>query len=312
MRRLSDRLTPLLLDLDGAFENQDALVEETRAAGGGQVAARDLGPALRLWSRPAALDALRERLGRAAPASPSLVFTGSGDFHHVSPLLIERALEASWSGPVTVVHFDNHPDWVRFENGLHCGSWVGRAARAAGVAKVITVGVCSHDIDQPKPQGAQLDLVADGRLELYAYRNPRGGETVSLCGFDWPTIETLGEAAFADLLASRIDTDAVYITIDKDVLRADDAVTNWDQGQTSLSLLETLVQRVVDGHRVVGADVVGDWSAPHYGGGVVAALLKRGEALLDQPWRGPDRVLAQRVNETVNRRLLRLFVQVTA
>jgi hypothetical protein len=122
----------------------------------------------------------------------------------------------------------------------------------------------------------------------------------------------LGEGPFADLLASRIETDAVYITIDKDVLRADDAVTNWDQGQTSLSLLETLIQRIAANHRLIGADVVGDWSPPRYGGGVLPALLKRGEALLDQPWRGPDQAAAVRLNEAVNRRLLRLFVQVAA
>ena len=306
-------MRPVFLDLDGAFEGQDDLVAEALDADGQQVAARDLGPALRLWSRPAALDALCERLRQARPSEgPDLVFAGSGDFHHVTPLLLRRAVEASYAGPVTVVHFDNHPDWVLFDNGLHCGSWVGRAARTPGVARLITVGVCSRDIDRPKPEGADLDLVADGRLELYAYRDPRGGRNVSLCGRDWPTVETLGETAFADLLASRIQTDAVYITVDKDVLRAEDAVTNWDQGETSLTLLETLIQRVLEDHRLIGADIVGDWSVPRYGGGLVPALLKRGEALLDQPWRGPDRPTARRLNEAVNRRLLRMFVQVAA
>ena len=306
-------MRPVILDLDGAFEGQDDLVAEALSADGATVAARDLGPALRLWSRPPALEALRRRLGEATSREgPDLVFTGSGDFHHVSPLLIERAIAASDAGPVTVVHFDNHPDWVLFENGLHCGSWVGQAARLPGVSRLLTVGVCSHDIDRPSPQGADLELIEDGRLELYAYREPRGAANVSLCGRDWPTIETVGEGAFVDFLASRIETDAVYITIDKDVLRAEDAITNWDQGRTSLTLLEALIQRIAQNHRLIGADIVGDWSSPRYGGGVVASLLKRGEAMLDQPWRGPDRKAALRVNEAVNRRLLRLFVQVAA
>ena len=298
----------MLLDLDGAFEDQDALVKDALAAGGDQVVARDLGPALRLWSRPPALDALRERLSRAAPAGPSLVFTGSGDFHHVAPLLIERALAASWTGPVTVLHFDNHPDWVRFENGLHCGSWVGRAGRLPEVAKVVTVGVCSEDVARPTPRSAHLDLIEDGRLEMYAYRAPDGGPCLRVGSVTRPTVEGLGEIAFIDLLASRIETDAVYVTIDKDVLRAKDAATNWDQGRTSLSFLEAMLTRVLDERRLIGADVVGDWTRPRYGGGLAAAVLKRAEALLDQPWSPPgDEV--RRVNEGVNRRLLRLFVQ---
>jgi hypothetical protein len=311
VRRLSDRLTPVLLDLDGAFEDQALLAEEALAAGGRQVTARDLGPALRLWSRPPALEALRERLRAAAPASPSLVFTGSGDFHHVSPLLIERAIEASWSERVTVLHFDNHPDWVRFENGLHCGSWVGRAARLPGVDKVVTVGVCSRDIAHPTAKGAHLDLADDGRLELYAYRAPDGGATVRVGSAEWPTVESLGEEAFIDFLASRVETDAVYVTIDKDVLRPEDAATNWDQGRTSLRFLEAMLDRVLAERRLIGADIVGDWSRPRYGGGVAASLLKQGEALLDQPW-SPPGPQARQVNEGVNRRLLRLFVQIAA
>ena len=299
-----------LLHLDSALIGQDALAGRVAAAAGGgrSVDARDLGPSLRLWSRPAAIDALRDRLRDALPASEgaALVMTGSGDFHHVSPLLLERALEASGAPAVTVLHFDNHPDWVRFANGVHCGSWVGWAARMPKVAKVITVGVCSRDIRKPSPRRADLDLVTGGRLELYAYREPDGADAVRLCGREWPTIEALGEDAFAQLLAARIGTEAIYITIDKDVLRADDAATNWDQGRTSLDLLKRLIAPLADHHRLIGADVVGDWSPAIYGGGPVAALMKRGEALLDQPWSKPA-ASARAANENVNLDLLRLL-----
>ena len=267
-------MRPLFLNLDAALEAQPALRDQ---GGGLTVEARDLGPALRLWSRPPALAALAERLRDRAPtgAGPDLVFAGSGDFHHVTPLLIERAIAASGARSVTVAHFDNHPDWVRFDNGLHCGSWVGRAARLPRVAKVITVGVCSGDIDRPETKRADLDLVAERRVELYPYRAPDGGPILRVGDQGWPSIEAMGEGGFVDLLASRITTDAVYITIDKDVLRADDAVTNWDQGQLSLDGLERLVRGVAGRARLIGADVVGDWSPPRYGPGPLAALLKR-------------------------------------
>ncbi|WP_205691978.1 hypothetical protein [Caulobacter soli] len=291
------------MDAQPVLRDRDALTIE----------ARDLGPALRLWSRPPALAALTARLRDRAPAgaAPDLVFAGSGDFHHVTPLLIERAIAASDAGPVTVVHFDNHPDWVRFENGMHCGSWVGRAARLPGVAKVITVGVCSGDIDRPEAKRADLDLVAEGRVELYPWRAPDGGPVLRVGEQGWPSMQAMGEGGFADLLASRIVTPTVYVTIDKDVLHVDDAVTNWDQGQLSLDGLERLIRTVAGRARLIGADVVGDWSPPRYGPDLLSKLLKRGEAFLDQPRGGVPGDLA-RTNEATNLRLLSLFAEVAS
>jgi arginase family enzyme len=299
---------PAVLQLDGALAGQADLRARIAAAGGHMLDARDLGPALRLWSRPPALDALAERVRDQLQPGPALVFAGSGDFHHVSPLLITRAVEASGEA-VTVIHFDNHPDWVKFANGLHCGSWVGRAARLPGVERLITVGVCSRDIDRPASKGADLGLAKAGRIELYAYRNPAGGDVVSIGDRTWPTIEAMGEGPFTDYLAARIATRAIYVTIDKDVLRPDDAVTNWDQGRTSLAFLEAMIRRLAAGRRLVGADVVGDWSPAVYGGGPLAWALKQGEALLDQPWRRPGAAQARATNERVNLALLDLFAE---
>jgi hypothetical protein len=298
---------PVLLHLDSSLHAQPELCEGVRARGGSAVNALELGPALRLWSRSAALDTLRDRLQQGLRPGPVLAFAGSGDFHHVSALLIERAVEQA-PGPVTVVHFDNHPDWVRFADGMHCGSWVGRAARLRGVARVITVGVCSSDIRRPRGKGADLALIEEDRLDLYPYRVPGGGSAVRLCGREWPSIESVGIDAFHDVLRSRLDTRCLYITIDKDVLRADDAVTNWDQGCTTLELLVSLVRTIAAQHEIVGADVVGDWSEPVYDEGV-HRWMKRLEAMIDQPWRRPSSA-ALAVNESVNVTLLQLFTEV--
>ncbi|HXA41043.1 MAG TPA: arginase family protein [Phenylobacterium sp.] len=297
-----------LLHLDAALTGQETLAARVAEGGGHALDARELGPALRLWSRPPALERLRARLRDDLPAAagPAMVFSGSGDFHHVSPLLLERALEAADCSSVTVLHFDNHPDWVQFGPGVHCGSWVGWAARMPQVARVLTVGVCSPDIRRPSPRRADLDLVTEDRLELYAYREPDGAEAVALCGRSWPTIETLGEAAFAEFLATRVPTEAIYITIDKDVLAPADAATNWDQGRTSLEFLKRLIAPLLAGHRLIGADVVGDWSPAVYGGGALAGLMKRGEALLDQPWSRPPPA-ACAANEEVNLELFDLI-----
>jgi hypothetical protein len=66
------------------------------------------------------------------------------------------------------------------------------------------------------------------------------------------------------------------------------------------------------GRRVVGGDIVGDWSTPVYGDGPVARLLKQGEALLDQPWARPEPAAADALNEAVNLRLLGFFAELPA
>jgi hypothetical protein len=301
-------MRPVILQLDDAFERQAGLERDVLAHGGRVLAARDLGPALRLWSRTATLCELKRRISACLPSrgEAEVVFAGSGDFHHVTPLLLERAVAAA-GGPVTLVHFDNHPDWVRFAEGRHCGSWVGRAARLEGVARVITVGVTSPDIGKARAREGDLALIAEDRLDLFAWNAPDGGEEVVLEGRAWPTIAALGEDAFLDRLEAAIPTAGVYVTIDKDVLRAEDAVTNWDQGLASVDFVLAAVRRIGESRRIVGADVVGDWSRPVYGGGAAAALLKRGEALLDQPWSRPEPVDAGQVNEAVNLRLLQMF-----
>lgn len=303
-------MRPVILQLDDAFERQPAFADAVLARGGRVLAARDLGPALRLWSAPARLSELAGRLEACLPegGDAQLVFAGSGDFHHVTPLLLERALRRT-SEPVTLVHFDNHPDWVRFAMGRHCGSWVGRAARLEKVARVVTVGVTSRDIGRAKAREGDLSLISEGRLDMFAWSAPDGGGEVALQGRAWPTIEALGEVAFLDTLDAAIPTHAVYVTLDKDVLRPEDAVTNWDQGRASLDFVLAAVRRLARGRRIIGADVVGDWSRPVYGGGPAAALLKRGEAMLDQPRRRPAAEAAGRTNTAVNLRLLDVLTE---
>ncbi|WP_304165562.1 hypothetical protein [Phenylobacterium aquaticum] len=306
-------MRPVILRLDDALDAQSDFARAVEGLGGRRLEARDLGPAMRLWSPAARLGDLRDRLGQDLPATEraDLVFAGSGDFHHVSPLLIARAIAAA-GGPVTVIHFDNHPDWIRFARGRHCGSWVGEAARLPGVAKVITLGVCSPDIGRGRARQGDVALLGSGQLELYAWQAPDGAAEVVLDDRAWPTISGLGEAAFLDLLDRRVETRQVYVTLDKDVLAHDEAVSNWDQGQASLAFVIAALRRVASGRQVIGADVVGDWSRAVYGGTPGRAWTKRVEAYLDQPRHAPDPALARTINEAANLRLLDAFAEAAA
>lgn len=301
-------MRPAFLYLDESIAEQTRLLASGSKLAARTLDARHLGPALRLWSRPAALSKLADILSTipCAPGSPDLFFFGSGDFHHVSQLLIARAASVEHK-PITVLHFDNHPDWVQFQNGLHCGSWAARAARLDGVRRFISVGICSKDILLPGLKSADLSVVRDGKLELYPYTTRSTAGALELCGRKWPSIEILGESRFCDFLSSRINPDSnVYITIDKDVLRPADAVTNWDQGQLSLGFLLRILTKIVAKHRIVGADICGDWSRPAFGGGLAQRFLKAAEAAVDRPNK-PFRTDTHEINEAANIRLLTFF-----
>jgi arginase family enzyme len=293
-----------ILDLDGSVAAQSSLRDAVAWASVRTLALRDLGPQLRLWSRNATIAALRARLDAdAAKSSDTLTLIGSGDFHHLAVLLMERA-----SGPFTIVHIDNHPDWVRLAPRWHCGSWVNQALKLPQVAKVITLGVCSDDLVRPDLKVGNLTALGQGRIVLFPWRHAPSRSWLRVADgaghryADGRIIwNNLGDGDFAvhlDLLLGQIPTDTVWITIDKDVLPESEVLSNWDQGQMPLARVLETIRAVAACKRIVGADICGEYSPPQH-----ANLFKRFEARIDQPQRevGPT-AMAQ--HEHVNRALL--------
>jgi hypothetical protein len=205
---------------------------------------------------------------------------------------------------------------------MHCGSWVHRALQHPKVEKLITLGVCSHDLRHPEWKGGDLTPLSQGRLELYPYDHApsriRGnyGSQESFTQKDgalyWKTIRGLGEANFTDYLLTRVQTESVYLTIDKDVLDAEDAVTNWDQGRMRISYLLSLITAVGRRYTIVGADITGDYSTPRYSGNLWTRLSKRAEIFVDQPRAQPDLAQAVNINSAANFALLEVLSEVMA
>ncbi|MBB3286523.1 arginase family protein [Rhizobium tropici] len=311
----------LLLHLDDALELQPDFVRACKFAGAHQYFGKDAGQLVRLWGKQGALDDLSREIVRNGPAmskDPQLCFMGSGDFHHITALLLEGALERH-PGPATLIHFDNHPDWVKFDGGMHCGSWVNRALANRNIQKVITIGVCSSDLRSPERKGANLHWLGEGKLELYPYEHPpsrvladygNGASYQQEKGaLHWKSIAEIGEENFIDRMLSRIRTEAVYVTIDKDVLAADDAVTNWDQGRMRLPYLLSLISEIGSRHRIIGADVIGDYSTPSYAGSLRTQFMKRAEILIDQPRMRQGAETTRNINSAANHALLEVLAE---
>ena len=311
-----------LLHLDDALTSQRDFLESCAQYGAQTLEMKKEGAAIRLWGEERSLEVLSSHLRESfiERKGPKLCFMGSGDFHHVTSLLLAITISAS-ADPITVIHFDNHPDWVHFGEGAHCGSWVNRAATHPAIAKIVTIGVASNDLKNPDWKGANIGLIQNGRLELYPYQRATSrvrhsyGQGVSHHQLGqtlhWQTMESMGEEGFIATLLSRIPTRDIYITIDKDVLTQEDAATNWDQGHMRLDSLLTLVRRIGQRHRIVGADVTGDYSTPHYTGPLATRVKKRAEIWLDQP-RKLDRAEAARVNSRSNHAILKTLQELMA
>lgn len=303
-----------IIHLDDALINQYDFSDKYMSANAHVTDLRKVGAAIRLWGYDSDLNTLKSSL---EPCSePTLTFMGSGDFHHVTALLLERLAE-SQTQPFTVVHFDNHPDWVRFSGGMHCGSWVERAVKIQKVSKVITLGVCSNDLQWPEFKGANLGLMKTGRIELFPSNHPpsyvlqnygkgAGYEQKGHC-IKWNTLENHTLPDFCSLLLSRINTESIYITIDKDVLCYEEAITNWDQGNMRLNDVVFIINQLAQHHRITGADVIGDYSHKSYSGSSGNIIMKHAEAWLDQPHAKHNLEDIDMLNSLSNTTLLKTF-----
>ena len=293
-----------LLDLDGSLPTQPGLRALLERGLAQRLHLRELGPELRLWAPERAIARLRECLSQAeAPpgCGSTLTLFGSGDFHNLTPLLLENLRE-----PVSLIHFDNHPDWVRWAPRRHCGAWVNRALELPLVRKVITLGPCSDDLHRPHWKGGNLSALRDGRLETYPWlrtptRVPRDfASTPAYRVIDhrlhWRNLADCEPERFVDELVERLPTRALWISIDKDVLRTEDAATNWDQGSMPLDFLLRSLRRLGHHCRIVGADICGDYAPPDH-----RHWLKRIEAWRDQPRAAPTELWR---NDYSNRQLL--------
>lgn len=300
-----------VIDLDGALPAQESLGERIDAGVATRIDAADLAGRLRIVASRSALHSLAARLRSAAGGEgPPVTFYGSGDFHHLT-----AALVAALDEPLTIVHFDNHPDWVRFPATVNCGAWVNRALELPHVRRVVTIGPCSDDLVRPELQFANLAAVQDGRILLYPWRHPpsrvwgRYGRTRCYrqegSHLHWRNLAEESWADFLDELVEAITTRAVWLTIDKDVLGRVDALTNWDQGGLPLGHLLAAVERLAQERRIAGADVCGDWSQPRFGDPFRATL-----AFFDHPPRLRPAPEDLAVNARANAQLIACFERV--
>jgi hypothetical protein len=202
----------------------------------------------------------RNRLNELMPSDYGTVCMGSGDFHHISHLLLERLPHQA---PFDVVVLDNHPDNMRFPFGIHCGSWVVHAARLPQVRRIHVLGIGSPDVGWRHAWENHLLPIFRGKVRYWTV----GVDT------RWARLPglTKGFRSFSEsgaLVAAFIKTvqenipGAAYLSIDKDVFAPEVARTNWDQGQFNLDNARQLIEALAG--KLIGSDITGEVSNHHY------------------------------------------------
>ena len=295
-----------IIDLDGSVAAQAPLKALTDEGLAGLIDLRDEAKVLRILARGNTMRRFGETV--AAQSLPGrgaeITFYGSGDFHHLSAALVARH-----AGPLTIVHIDNHPDWVLFPPTFNCGAWINRALELPQVEKIITIGPCSKDMVWPQFKTGNLAAIASGKLELLPWRAKpsrvlwhKGAENGLLC---WRNLADEPFDGFLDELPGKIPSRNVYISLDKDALTPDEAITNWDQGGMTLGHIEVLVTVLAQKFHISGIDVCGDYSPPRFADPLRATL-----GWLDHPALPTFPAQALAVNARTNNALLNLFRRV--
>jgi hypothetical protein len=290
-----------ILDLDGGVCAQPALQARYRPE---VTPLQSWGPKIRLACRFGRFRRFERALGGrrgGGGAGPVVTFYGSGDFHHVSLALLRRLTR-----PCNLLVIDNHPDWMRGVPLLHCGTWVYHAAQLPQVRQVFHAGG-DVDFDNSYRWLAPWPMLHEGKITVLPGR--RAFERGRWAGIRHKPLRPAPDRAVTPQrlqgllrpFAAALARHPLYISLDKDVMGAEEAVVNWDSGH--LTLME--VCSIVDGFlraaggNLAGMDVVGDWSPVRLQG-----LLRRVFHWTMHPALGVDAGEAARRNEQTNLALL--------
>lgn len=163
-----------------------------------------------------------------------LTWIGNGNYHYVAWILSNFVTQ-----PFSLVVLDHHPDAQAslFGDILSCGSWVLRALNSPLVQEVVLIGVKDELLE-----------VLNDLTEKPIYCMPES----EIAKLDTEDGHTIMEQIEGHLHYP------VYLSIDKDVLRSEDCVTNWDSGSMTLEQMLEFCRELLASHEVLGADVCGE------------------------------------------------------
>ena len=252
-------LDSLHLNLDDAWPNE--------SLGLSVIKARNWGPQLRFCAPPRLIEQFY-RENQTNIAAKFLLY-GSGDFHHLTALRLRAVAE-----PIVLVSFDNHPDWDVRPPKWACGGWINRALEVPNVRHASVWGCGNFECWWPHQIFGNRRGERAGILEVHPWADDRAGKDRQRKG---AILHDNWRERFEEF-SKRVAGQNVYLTIDLDCLRLEEAVTNWESGRFTVADLEWALQSLRQSSRIVGGDICGAYSPPNY-----ARWKQRFAAEFDRP-----------------------------
>lgn len=230
------------------------------------VDATNWGPRLRFST---SLGAVERFYREIAPQLGKFVLYGSGDFHHLTGLWLR-----STSEPVTLVSFDNHPDWDIRPPRWCCGGWINRALELPQVRDIAIWGCGNFECWWPHQIFGNRKAERAGTLAVHPWADDRSPPARKRRG---AILRENWRRSFQQFARS-LNGSTIYVTIDLDCLAPQYACTNWESGKFDYEDvrwgLETLRQHA----RIIAGDMCGAYSAPSY-----ARRKQRWASQIDHP-----------------------------
>jgi hypothetical protein len=235
----------LQLNLDDAWPNE--------LIGVPVIDARIWGPQLRFSAPPRVVEQFYSEHNTNL-AVPSLLY-GSGDFHYLTALRLRSVAER-----ITVVSFDNHPDWDVRPPKWACGGWVNRALELPNVRLVSVWGCGNFECWWPHRIFGNRRAERARNLQVHPWADDRSLKDRQRTG---AIVRDTWRERFEEFTQD-LSGENVYVTIDLDCLCIQHAVTNWEAGRFILADVEWALGKLRKFSRVVGADLCGAYSRPQY------------------------------------------------
>jgi len=199
------------------------------------------------------------------------ILYGSGDFHYLTALWLRRVAPRKLDGlkpsslpdhlgKLVVVSFDNHPDWAITPPRWAAGGWVNRALELSQVQRVSVWGCGNFECWWPHNIFGNHRAERAGELEVHPWADDRPPKDQERQG----AILRENWREFFENFARGLRGRDVYVTIDLDCLRAEEAVTNWENGRFTIVDLIWALGKLRESARIVGGDICGAWSRPRY------------------------------------------------
>ena len=177
----------------------------------------------------------REELHRRLAPFPAeaVHFIDSGDFHYLTEYWVSRLHE-----PFSLIVFDHHPDMQQpeWEGVVSCGGWVRDVLEKNPFVKHIIIVGASDELIAQVPDHLREKVLFYSQAEIDHHQA-------------WPS------------KAGKLIHEPVYISIDKDVLRKQDAITDWSNGDMTLLQLQAVLRIIYAHEKVIGVDITGECSA---------------------------------------------------